>query len=588
MNEKTRADSVNFFLTYKAAEIGIDIADITALAPPFTITPTETEVTDDGSLGGSVSAVKADQAGFYVTGSLRNIKILFISGENSTGLAGIEAVDSDSLRFTAPSGTPGEAVTIANGETKLLEDGAEPSKYALIQRTSADDLKGSLTITILPIFNNVIGMSNVSGAEQQAGEIKLRCIAIKNVNNINVSNLKIWLKTLGTQQVSDSDQLASSGAGTLETTGTFADWPKTGFCRIETSGDSLREIVYYSSRTDSALTVPAAGRGLLESSASAGVNTDKIYPVPGIKIANQSPDGGGNFSLANDENDTDAVSGLSWTTGITAETGLDMGTIEPSAITGLWIWLIVTAGQTAAASLENALNYSFDVGEGEDEISVTGRLGGKYRIADDTIEGYELYRGVDSEPDLTGTPWATFTELPYESEELDAGHTYYFVTRFRNKYNLVSQNITIEKFEIDAEGNEVQPLPDAPANISITPAAAGKAIVEAQYLFDPDDIYAATKWIIYFTDDGSDPDPDVDNPTVVTMSKNSTGSARLRWTSPAADNEDTLKVIVRVRRTDDETDYDSTNTDIYSAAASTEGPQKVSAKALIGRTAESK
>jgi hypothetical protein len=556
VDEKTKADSLAILLTNESAF--------------------PAEITDDESLGGYTSNKYADKKGFYVSGNLIGVEILRLAGPE--GIGSIEAVDENNLRFTAPSGIPGAAVTIANNETKMLEDGTEPAYFAVVKRKTIEDLKGSLTINIVAIYNNVFGMSNISGAEQQAGENKLRCIALKNVHaSLSITNLKVWIKTLGTQRVSDIDQLGASGAGTIETAGSLADWPLTGFCRIETAAGSLREIVYYSNRNSVVITVPAAGRALLGTSSAAGTATDKIYPIPGVKIASESPDGNGLFSIADDENDIEAVSGLSWTTGIIAANGLNIGSMASNAKMGCWIWLVVPVGQTAAATLENSLSWSWTL----DTIDYTGEASGLYRVADDTITGYELYRGVDAEPDLSASPWETFTTLPHESAALAVSHTYKFVLRYRNKFNLCSQNIESWQVEIDAEGNEVQPVPAAPLDITIIPAAAGTAIVEARYFYEVDaEYYEATDWLIYFTDDDSDPDPDNDTPVVVAMTK-SNGIARLNWQSPAADNEDILKVIVRTRRTVDEIDFDSTNTAIYSTIAETEGPEKVEGKALF-------
>jgi hypothetical protein len=319
----------------------------------------------DMSLGGYRGSNYVEQIGFFLTGQIPGIIIKRVSGANGEGIGCLETVDGDSLRWTAPNGTPGPIVAIANGQTKLLETGVEANaanrcKFAIATRSTAATLKGIATVTLVPVYNNVIGSSNVSGAEQAAGEIKLRCMAFRACNVTQaVKNLKIWLAALGTQQTSDSGQLPASGDGTIETSGSFADWPATGFCRISTVGGSLREIVYYLQKTATILTVPAAGRGLLGTSALAGAASDKLDAVPGIKIASESPTGGA-FTVAANENDTAGISGFSWSTGITESTGLNIGDIAAGGMIGLWLWLIIIAGQTATPSLQNAIKWSFD------------------------------------------------------------------------------------------------------------------------------------------------------------------------------------------------------------------------------------
>ncbi len=209
---------------------------------------------------------------------------------------------------------------------------------------------------------------------------------------------------------------------------------------------------------------------------------------------------------------------------------------------------------------------------------------GIYRIADNELERYELYRGENEEPDLDGEPYETFTELPHITDG-GVSMVLYLILRCRNKFNLSSRNIKSWKVKLDADGKVVLPNPEAPRNISIVPAADAKGYVEAEYLYDDDDTYAATHWAIYFTDNGVDPDPEIDTPTIITMYK-ANGLALLRWTSPAADNNDTLKVLIRARRIDGENIYDSENTDIYSCTASDEGPATPAGRAFLGHAAE--
>ena len=314
----------------------------------------------DLSFGNYRSSTRISQIGYLVLSSIPGVAIERVTGENGEGLGTLEVVTANSLRWTAPNDAPGNPVTINNNQTRLLES-ADSRRFIVVKRHTANDLVGVSLIKLVPVFNNTIGSSNVNDTERQAGENKLRCIVFKCMHDqFLVRNLKVFIGTLGTQRVSNAGQLASSGAGTVETTGSLADWPATGFCRIETSAGALREIVYYSQRTDTVLTVPVAGRGLLGSSAAAGAATDLIYPVPGIKIAKETPSGG-HFTVCSDENDTAALSGFSWSTGRTRDTGLVIGHLDKDDIIGIWVWLIVVAGATASPSLENVLQYEFGI-----------------------------------------------------------------------------------------------------------------------------------------------------------------------------------------------------------------------------------
>lgn len=199
---------------------------------------------------------------------------------------------------------------------------------------------------------------------------------------------------------------------------------------------------------------------------------------------------------------------------------------------------------------------------------------GFHRVANDALAEYELYRGVDGSPDFDSDPWETFANLPHESAALDPDHTYHFVLRKRNAWDLVSQNIAEWVVAIDASGNQEVTHPSAPEEITIEAAAGGKAKVKAYYYYDADGENQATKFLVYLTSDGSDPNPETDEPTEVTMSKTG-GIAKLNWLSSAYADETTIKVLIRTRRVDDgPVNIDSINTDIYSAEADTDGPAK--------------
>lgn len=199
---------------------------------------------------------------------------------------------------------------------------------------------------------------------------------------------------------------------------------------------------------------------------------------------------------------------------------------------------------------------------------------GQYRIANDALSLYEVYKGTDGAPDFTAAAWETSATLPLTTEALAVSHVYQIAVRRRNAYNLVSQNTETESFDIAADGTINTVHPSAPVNTEIAAGAAGTFDVTSEYYYLEDGDNAATQWLIYLTTNGSDPNPSVDSPTVVPM-VSVDGIAKLDWTSNAAADGATGKVLVRTRRvdgTDPVVDVDSTNSTIYSAVADTDGP----------------
>ena len=81
-----------------------------------------------------------------------------------------------------------------------------------------------------------------------------------------------------TTGLSNVAHLPSSGGGIIETSGSFASWPASGFCQIkyDINHNPVREIVYYASRTNTRLFVSEEGRGLLGTYPQSGSEYDAI------------------------------------------------------------------------------------------------------------------------------------------------------------------------------------------------------------------------------------------------------------------------------------------------------------------------
>jgi hypothetical protein len=346
-NEKQHADSVRAYLTGASSDGGA-------------------QTDPDASLGNYRSSTLCEFLDSEITNAISNVTVDFISGANGEGAGTLTATGNDSLAWTPPGGSQGDAVTIANGETKILEGGSSsPEKYIRVSRTSADNLTGTATVTLSDVFNDVVGFDNVSSDESSAGDVEYRCLCLKNDASSEIKNLTVWLGTLGTQRVSASTQLGASGAGTIAiSSGNFSDWPDSGFCRIQESDGTLREIVYYSSRTSTELTIPTAGRGLLGTSAGAGASDDTVDAVPGIRIAKEAPSAqsSGYFTDKTSAGEGSQPAGLSWATAITSSDAnvIDIGDLSAGNIYGLWIERTVVAGAIAEADVLNLINWSFD------------------------------------------------------------------------------------------------------------------------------------------------------------------------------------------------------------------------------------
>ncbi len=229
---------------------------------------------------------------------------------------------------------------------------------------------------------------------------------------------------------------------------------------------------------------------------------------------------------------------------------------------------------SAAAGLHDAFGSFAANGAGLAAVLLPcgAQIAGLHRAANDALDRYELYRGADADPDFLAAPWETFTSLPHESAALDPNHAYRFVLRRRSRWNLASQNVRAWELRIAADGSAEAVLPAGPDWAILEAAAGGTMRVRAAYAYARDGAYQAASWLVYLTSDGLDPDPEVDEPTVVEMQKRD-GTARLDWTSEAFGDGAAIKVLVRTRRVDSgPVNVNSENMEIETAEANTDGP----------------
>ncbi|KPK72133.1 MAG: hypothetical protein AMJ84_04870 [Acidithiobacillales bacterium SM23_46] len=191
------------------------------------------------------------------------------------------------------------------------------------------------------------------------------------------------------------------------------------------------------------------------------------------------------------------------------------------------------------------------------------------------IEQYELYHSLGDEPDLDGAPWETFESLPHETGAMTGEGVHYLVLRQRNALGVLSRNIFSQQVELDDEDSEIICRPSSPFQTAIVAGAASTAVLTSYYLYPIDETRAGDTWQVFVTSDGSDPDPEVDEPTEVAMQKRD-GLAKLSLVlgpyAPAA----TIKAIVRVARSaDDRADENST---IVSCVTTSTGPAAASVR----------
>jgi hypothetical protein len=172
-----------------------------------------------------------------ITSPIANVTVDYVAGSNGTGTGTLAATGTDTLAWTPPGGTQGAAVTILNGETKILEGGGTggANKYVRVTRTSAAVLSGTATVTLAEVFGNERSAWTTSPAprprrrqrvprdlpEERERRHRRRREGLRSAR---------WARSASATAAARRQRL-----GVITTTGSFADWPDSGFCHIKTN-----------------------------------------------------------------------------------------------------------------------------------------------------------------------------------------------------------------------------------------------------------------------------------------------------------------------------------------------------------------
>lgn len=514
-----------------------------------------TQPTQINSLGGYRSSTEASRVGFLLNGNgIRGVHVRQASGKNGEGNGNIIASSSTTLRYTAPnSTTQGPAVSVPENWYATLYDGQDSSKWVRVYReTDAPAMTGTIQLEFVPQFNNVFGASNSTNE----GGTTYRGVMVRNESFGTITDIKFAVLPLCTA-VQTYGYLSASGAG--EIAGEFCEFPHKGFARIHDAGGTLREIVYYASRTDSILNVASTGRAMLGSTATLGSPTDTIRAIPAISLGVELADPAVNGPVQTIADETTAPTAISFSNSTTLSSGVEIASLAASENACLWIRRELHADIDATAKVLNSIQVSF-VFDGE---TFTETLAGMYRISNETLQRYELYVGEGTLPDMDGSPFCTSTAVPFTTTMMPNA-TYYLSLQRRNKFDLATATQPTLMI-IDDEGETSGNPPTAPVVVSFSAVASGAFNLTAvyYYLADPQ-AQQADKFAIRITYDGSTPDMD-DTPTLVSGVE-ANGVKLLNWNSPVQSIPTTAKVILTTYRTSDTTD--STPTDVYTAISS--------------------
>ena len=256
-----------------------------------------------------------------------------------------------------------------------------------------------------------------------------------------------------------------------------------------------------------------------------------------------------------------------------AQATIGTRTIAASATAPLYVRRTVGAGASSEARGMASVFCSWDDGDSGRAVS---EARGLYRIANaPEFRFYQTSGGAVPLPD-TDTPFAVAASLPDEPAATFADGDRRFAA---TEFNGFIESHARQHDRIFVVGGAAAATPPAePFDQALVDRAGGVIEITAAYTSsgEPSDLIADT-WAIWFTTDGSTPDPDNDPADdTVAMVFGRDALSLLEWsaagpyTLPAQADGVVVKVVVRARRAAD--GADSVNGTIITATVSTSGP----------------
>lgn len=533
----------------------------------------DTPQTDPGaSLGGykSSSFVKTLK---YVPGNIPgNIEIVYVSAANGTG-TGTITFSGSTVTWRAPgSSTAGASVTIANGETKIIEDGEDPNKFVRIAKISTEEATQNGTLLLRADENNAVAMGNVTGADALAGDTKYRSIALSNGSAGAITNVKIFAGALVPAVPTDQEYLPASGAGEIWSGEFVGVFPDSGYFTIYSSAGAVKEVVY-ATRSTFGYAVTATGRGCCGTSATAGSATDTFAPCYGVELATETPVGD---QITASPNEDTPPAAISFSGAFTEATAITVASIASGDWTGLHLKRDTAAGSGANVNLLAGLTVMFTAG-GTEYIQPLSAL---YRIAGE-VE-WRVWVSETASIDFSEAPDATGTTLPVSvpvTPPVSGTKDYWYAVRYMNRYGLASLNQYLRRITLNATGESVTGVPSSPYGTALADTFDGYVTVSTNYDKGNDDGFAANRLAIYASV-GVDPDPDVDT-AVATRGipdHNRIGDTieLIKDIGPYAAEAD-LRVVVRVYRSTDMVNDGNTDVVTLTTASGATAPRDVTA-----------
>jgi hypothetical protein len=233
-----------------------------------------------------------------------------------------------------------ETLDVSSNVTDGVVFMSDETGYVVVDTVAASLPGSSQTDTFTTAFPVSNFVPNFEGYETAAGKTRYRLLVVKNTDSTDsMTEVTVWCdKPDGTDTTVATGETITTAAGSADLTDA-SDHPSGNYWIYSSDNDDVR---YVKSRSGNTITWTDAGTGLRGKTAAEWTAGDDVIVYPNFDIGLDAPSTD-QFESPTDE--TTAPSGVTFSSPMTVDTGLEIGTLAAGDIYGVWYRETVIANQ---------------------------------------------------------------------------------------------------------------------------------------------------------------------------------------------------------------------------------------------------
>ena len=126
---------------------------------------------------------------FIIRNAISGLSLKHVCDGHAAGSGSLIAATADTVTWTAPGDAVGTAVTIANGEQKIIKSD-DTTYWIVVERTSTSDLSGTATVAITTAKTTAELIAETDAALSRALEAQTAGMGDDRISIANLTELR--------------------------------------------------------------------------------------------------------------------------------------------------------------------------------------------------------------------------------------------------------------------------------------------------------------------------------------------------------------------------------------------------------------